>query len=52
MVVAATTNYLKTLRQRHGLAQAGLAVRPKVSPNTVVSIERWGHVPTSLPHQS
>jgi DNA-binding XRE family transcriptional regulator len=46
MVVAATNKILKGLRQRWGLAQVGLAVLAKVSPNTVLSIERWGHVPS------
>jgi DNA-binding XRE family transcriptional regulator len=46
MVVAATNNRLKALRQACGLAQMGLAVLAKVSPNTVLSIERWGHVPS------
>jgi DNA-binding XRE family transcriptional regulator len=46
MVVTGTNNRLRELRQAYGLAQVGLAVLAKVSPNTILSIERWGHVPS------
>jgi len=46
MVGAVTNNNLKEVRQRRRIAQVGLAVLAKVSPNTVLSIERWGHVPS------
>jgi DNA-binding XRE family transcriptional regulator len=46
MLITATNNRLRELRQACGLAQVGLAVLARVSPNTILSIERWGHVPS------
>ncbi len=37
---------LKALRQAHGLAIYGLAVRARCSPTTIGAVERWGYRPS------
>jgi DNA-binding XRE family transcriptional regulator len=37
---------LRSLRQAHGLAIYGLAVRARCSPTTIGAAERWGYRPS------
>lgn len=37
---------LKSIRIANGLPIAAIAVRARVSPGTIIAIERHGHVPT------
>jgi transcriptional regulator with XRE-family HTH domain len=41
------TNRLKQLRESNGLAQYGLAVIARMSPTTILAIERYGLRPSN-----
>jgi DNA-binding XRE family transcriptional regulator len=45
-VTVPTNHRLRSLREAHGLAIYGLAVRARCSPTTIGVVERWGYRPS------